>query len=538
MADILVQKDANNLIPKYGITAAQRDTWALDYTIYDVQANGLKSAPYGPTRARSKAGDLSIDDLGVTRKGPTGEAAPVSGAGNYQPSAIALLGDSYFDNAFGYIPDKATGQLWSYGSHNPFVALNMLLGCPWDLVYNGAVGGTNTNQWLSAPEQLAGVLSSSAGSVLVGFPTNDPDGIQNFATSTANLTEIFSRIKLAGKQILIYTGGNKAAWTGAQRGIALQISDWLVATARANGWPVMDLLSATYDPATAKGSTSLYQSEGGIYTHPNTAGALAAAAGSLPAFEGIFPGRAVQSANGPNQGCYNTAFAGNTSGQPDGWQSFVNGTPTGTSITKVNRTDSPRQLVRITGTSDAAGSRQGIVTIANISLSNGWSTGAKTLGLRIRGSFGDQWVCTTAGTSTGAQPAAMAAASNIGDTAADSGGVVWTRFKNIIPGVSKISARVEVDITNVSGGDLGVNPRIEVSWGGVVVPGAMRANSPPANDIAGQWGFARRRRPVVQAPPVIFPVGDDNLVVRIWQEWTAAGVTSTLDIYGLELRID
>lgn len=49
MADILVQKDANNLIPKLGITAGERAAWAVDYTIYDINADGSKGAAYGPT---------------------------------------------------------------------------------------------------------------------------------------------------------------------------------------------------------------------------------------------------------------------------------------------------------------------------------------------------------------------------------------------------------------------------------------------------------------------------------------------------------
>jgi len=48
MADILVQKDANNLIPKLGITSEQRTIWAQTFTIYDINADGSKSAPIGP----------------------------------------------------------------------------------------------------------------------------------------------------------------------------------------------------------------------------------------------------------------------------------------------------------------------------------------------------------------------------------------------------------------------------------------------------------------------------------------------------------
>lgn len=49
MANILVQKDANNLIPKLGISTTERAAWAVNYTIYDINADGSRSAAYGPT---------------------------------------------------------------------------------------------------------------------------------------------------------------------------------------------------------------------------------------------------------------------------------------------------------------------------------------------------------------------------------------------------------------------------------------------------------------------------------------------------------
>lgn len=49
MANILVQKDANNLIPKLGISAAERAAWAVNYTIYDINSDGSRGAAYGPT---------------------------------------------------------------------------------------------------------------------------------------------------------------------------------------------------------------------------------------------------------------------------------------------------------------------------------------------------------------------------------------------------------------------------------------------------------------------------------------------------------
>lgn len=48
MAIILVQKDEKNLIP-INVTTPQRAAYARDFTIYDLNADGSKSAPVGPT---------------------------------------------------------------------------------------------------------------------------------------------------------------------------------------------------------------------------------------------------------------------------------------------------------------------------------------------------------------------------------------------------------------------------------------------------------------------------------------------------------
>lgn len=50
MTVILVQKDPSNLVP-VNATAPQRLAFARDFTIYDLNADGTKSAPVGPTRA-------------------------------------------------------------------------------------------------------------------------------------------------------------------------------------------------------------------------------------------------------------------------------------------------------------------------------------------------------------------------------------------------------------------------------------------------------------------------------------------------------
>ena len=233
-------------------------------------------------------------------------------------------------------------------------------------------------------------------------------------------------------------------------------------------------------------------------------------------------------------------MAGNTAGYPNGWAAYSSGTPTGVAASKVARTDGPGEFVRITGTSDAAGSRLGMST-ASLSFTAAWSAAAKVLGQRCKGSYGDHWVCTTAGTSSGSEPAAMAAASVIGQQVTDSGGVVWTRYKNIIPGTSKLSVRVDFDMTSVSGGNTGAQPVLLLNFTGSPAYSGIRAGviSGAANELCQRWTFTKSRRPILVAPyQVTVPSGAAGMQMYLFQQWDAASVTSSLDIYGVEVRVD
>lgn len=52
MPDILIVKDSSTLIPRLGITPAERITWMESFAIYDLNADGSKSGPYGPTTSQ------------------------------------------------------------------------------------------------------------------------------------------------------------------------------------------------------------------------------------------------------------------------------------------------------------------------------------------------------------------------------------------------------------------------------------------------------------------------------------------------------
>lgn len=167
MADILVQKDANNLIPKHGISAAERTAWAVDYTIYDINSDGTKGAAVGPTRSRSKAGALTVDTLGAVKRGPDGTALPafdamqslVSGAWNAPavPRANqAPIPTGTFGDSFGNISVFANHDLrqisgGAYGSNadRMGVTLQNVSGGALRIMFNGGVSGEKPSEMLA-----------------------------------------------------------------------------------------------------------------------------------------------------------------------------------------------------------------------------------------------------------------------------------------------------------------------------------------------------------------------------------------------------
>lgn len=77
MPDILIVKDGNTLVPKMGVTDAQRLTWMRSFAIYDINADGSKSGPYGPTDAARESVNAyaEVDTNGL----PTGQIVTPSG---------------------------------------------------------------------------------------------------------------------------------------------------------------------------------------------------------------------------------------------------------------------------------------------------------------------------------------------------------------------------------------------------------------------------------------------------------------------------
>ena len=68
MADILIVKDSKTMVPKIGVTAVERSKWMREFAIYDVNADGSKSGPFGPTDVARNSGSVpvaGIDDIQI-----------------------------------------------------------------------------------------------------------------------------------------------------------------------------------------------------------------------------------------------------------------------------------------------------------------------------------------------------------------------------------------------------------------------------------------------------------------------------------------
>lgn len=55
MPDILIVKDANTQIAKLNISLAERLSWMRSFQIYDINADGSKAGPYGPTQSQYRS---------------------------------------------------------------------------------------------------------------------------------------------------------------------------------------------------------------------------------------------------------------------------------------------------------------------------------------------------------------------------------------------------------------------------------------------------------------------------------------------------
>lgn len=449
---------------------------------------------------------------------------------------IAVLGDSYDANGFATV---VNGVATVYEGNSGVLAMNEALGCPWDIGYQGAISGTSTADWLSNAAQFAAVLASDSYHVWVGFPNNDAQLIGNAATTITNLTSIYAQLAAAGKKIKVTTRGSLAAtWTVAQYGIAKQISDFIVATAKANGWPIMDIENSIYDPATGKGVTALMLTD---TNHPTIPAFFFAAQQSLLSFAAEVP-RPAQRQNAPTNNLYNSALVGTVANSTTpgtatipGFANYNTGGSQTLALSQVARVDTQGQnLLRFQLTSAAAGDRQGLHQV--ISISAAWSSSSPAVGTSIVDSNGNRQRVITAGGATGGSAPTWKTA--IGDTTTD-GSVVWERVPNIIAGTSKINIKLDYDIGSVSGGDLSCQAVMICNFTGGT-PASMRAHSTgSAAATPGQrHTMTKTRRPALMTPTdFVVPTGTTALDLYVYFMFSAASVTATADMYGLEVRI-
>lgn len=448
---------------------------------------------------------------------PPETRAPVRAASSGSlVGTLAVLGDSRAALAFSF---TASGILQSTTPRQSIVWLNYVLGGPWRYIEqnNFAVAGERTDQWADGHAAIL-ALPTPPTFVHIVFPTNDVvQGIDENVTISILNSYIDAHVA-RGSEVIMQKAGSNSTNTSEKWRKIRAINAWIDAKAAVVGAIVIDTLTPTADPMTGVFASG-YGYDG---LHENALAAARQAVFNAPKF--ITRARRRSRMSGAalyHTAAYNPGMAGNVSGLPTGWTSYGQ---TGVR-SKVPRSDIPGEWARAVFTSAADTEYVGLSQ--SIIFNTAWTAGSKSLGFRVRGSYGDHWVCTAAGTSTGAEPAALAAASQVGDTVTDAGGVVWTRVATIIPGVSKITIAAEI----VASGVGGHQPRIIGNFGGAAGDLTfIRAMSPNAADaLPPIASVSSDIVPVLTTPTVTVPASATALSLYVYCQATS-GVALTLDI--------
>lgn len=114
MADILIVKDANTLVPKLGISDSERTNWLKTYAIYDINADGSKTGPTGPTNVALKTVDalVKVNDSGAPTVVVTREGQELGTSTTFGPS---ISGTPGVGNVLTAVPPSgwsASGWQW------------------------------------------------------------------------------------------------------------------------------------------------------------------------------------------------------------------------------------------------------------------------------------------------------------------------------------------------------------------------------------------------------------------------------------------
>lgn len=451
----------------------------------------------------------------------------LSYAGAAAPGGI--FGDSIANDHFDIVNSVPNNVATSRGSLHHW---NALTGGKIRWITNGGVSGTttvgvpangndaNNNHWLG---RIDAFVASGVQIAFVTYPENDQTfGIESATTITA-LKTIHAKLRAAGVLIVQATGLADARGTDANslpgnsaakmRGHFSTVMGWIREQARLGAFQLYEQYAPTANPLTGA-LIAGYTRDSLVHPAALGAGAIAQYNAGRVGFPQIQPfeptgypdwRNRIGNPFGGGSGGANAGAFTLTAAVPDGWDTFKSGSPASISVTNVNRSDNRQGTYKaVTATSAAAADRVGF--LVNVNYNTTWSAVAQALYKVVRGTFGDHWMCTAAGTSTGSEPGAMAAASILGQEVTDSGGVVWTRVDTLNPG-DVFEVVWTGQIVGCSSLILGVQPLILVNVNGAAVTGGGRALSNAAGDslplcYSQASSTPRANDVVVRTPPI------------------------------------
>ena len=150
-------------------------------------------------------------------------------------NTFAVMGDSLEQRA-----QTTSGTIGTSASYTMFDAnkgfvpwLQAFLGGRLRLVTNVAVGGSNTNAWISNG-QVSAIVAAAPAWCLVGAPTNDREQSFAVATSKANMTAIFDSLSEAGIKVVAMGLTPRSAMTAGQQAFTVDYNEWLRSLDRPN----------------------------------------------------------------------------------------------------------------------------------------------------------------------------------------------------------------------------------------------------------------------------------------------------------------
>ena len=378
---------------------------------------------------------------------------------------------------------------------SPFTHLQTMLGGRLVQLRNAGVSGETISQILSRLQ--ADVIAYRPGWCFLLAPVNDIVFGTPLEAIQANVVTMHRMCWAAN---IGFATSTVSAWTSintfARRALHAAYNRWIKQYCLEWGIPLADEIAATSGAGTGLPlAQTTYDTN-----HYNDYGASLAARAWYAALNPIIPPQ--QSMSGLPYDHDNLIWDGNAGwavggSLPTGWSaSSANVTGLATSTAARTQDFVQGSVMVATATASAQGAIVGVAASASYSFTTGWAaTTSYSLGQRRVGNDGNQYVCTTAGTSGSAQPPWNAA---IGATTLD-GTVTWTRYENFAVG-DRCYAEAEYFVDTVSGGNLGFSPQLVMQGQGVsqniVVRAVTDQGTRCAPDFLGS-GLMRSRNFVI-----------------------------------------